>query len=183
MIIVPFEKTPVQTVVGVGIDFRNYFAPGEVVAAFTVNDSGAGVVVDTRKDGTMVLATLTGGTAGQVIDIVYSATGDKGSRDSATIRLYITPASALCSIVADLNDLSMQPVAGVKLSVRSKFPKAINGSLIHSAPSDVVTDASGQAIVVVPQGITVEVDFQPLKGRATVDTTGKSLVRLADLFT
>ena len=181
--IFPFDKTPKQTVVGVGIDFANEFAPGESVSTFSVTDGGAGVVADSRKDGTLVLATFTGGSAGQVIDILYAAAGDQGSHYETTIRLYITPSAGLCSIVADLKDLGMQPVAGVKLSVRSKYPKAVNGSLLHTAAAEAITDAGGQAIVTVPQGITAEIDFQPLKGRATVDTTGKSLVLLADLFT
>jgi hypothetical protein len=180
--IFPFNKTPEQTVVGVGIDFANEFAPGEVVSTFSVTDGGTGVVADSRKDGTVVLATFTGGAPGQTVDIIYAATGDQGSHYGGTIRLYITPSAALCTIVADLRDLGMQPVADVKLSVRSKYPKAVNGSLLHTAAAEALTDASGQAIVTVPQGITAEIDFQPLKARAAVDTTGKSMVRLADLF-
>lgn len=181
MITFLLSKSPDQTLAGVAIDFAGEFAEGETVASFTVDDESTGVVVASASTGSRVVLTLSGGTAGQEIDITVAATGDAGSvYPDAVIHLSIDSAAAYCVIAANLRGLGMQPVAGVPLTVQTRAPQVLGGVLVDGSTARAVTDENGQAQVTVAQGLEVVVSFPPLQSRLVIDTTGKALVDLAE---
>jgi hypothetical protein len=181
MITFLLSKSPEQVLAGVAIDFAGEFAEGETVASFTVDDESTGVVTASAANGSRVVMTLAGGTAGQEIDITVSATGDAGSvYPDAVIRLSVSSSAAYCTISADLRDLGMQPVAGVPLTVQTRAPQVLGGVLVDGSTSRAVTDENGQAQVTVAQGLEVVVSFPPLQSRLVIDTTDKALVDLAE---
>lgn len=173
-----FYKTAAQTVVGVGIDFADRLATGEIISTFDVNASP--IVSQKWATGTKVLATLSGGVLGQKSVLTYTVSGSMGTVDSGQIEVTIIAVDALCTLSVNLKSLGLKPVAGIELSAKVRRCTVHQMAVIDSQATKATTNADGYAELTVPQGASLDVTFLPL-GKLTVDTTGKSAIDLASL--
>jgi hypothetical protein len=90
-----------------------------------------------------------------------------------------------CTVVADLLSFGIKPRIGVKLSaVVMSPPASVNGYIIDGeVPWSVETDATGRAILPLPQGIVWLVTFPPIRMPVEIDTTNRDMISLAQIIT
>lgn len=176
-----YYKQASETIDGVGIDFSNELATGETIQSYTVTDSNAGVAIDAATTNNEVVATLTGGTAGEIYNVVYSIVGSLGTTASNTIILHVTANPMTCTVYADLRNADFSPAVGIKLKGKIKYPTAIEGAVINSDNIEAITDQTGHVEMEVVRGAVVTLFFPPIRSNLTIDTTGKTTVNIADV--
>lgn len=174
-----FSKTPTEVIVGVGVDFVEKLATGEAIESYSV--VGSPVVADVWVDGTKVLVTLAGGIDGQEYTVDFDILGTLGTVSSGQIVVSIVSEDQLCTVYVDLKTPSKLPASGVRMTGKCKYATVIGGEIISDDQVSMVTDATGHAEITVPQGAIIEVYFPPLGQKVSFDTTGHTLINLADV--
>lgn len=174
-----FSKSPSEVIVGVGVDFAEKLTTEESIATFTV--AGDPVVADSWTDGTKVLVTLAGGVLGSEYVVDFDIVGSLGTVSSGQIQVTIVPEDQLCTVYVDLKTSGMLPAVGVKLTGKCKYPSVIGGEIISDEPVSMLTDTTGHAEIRVPQGVTIEVYFPPIRQKLSFDTTGHTVINIADV--
>ena len=109
----------------------------------------------------------------------------------ATFTFYGTPETYpvpsnpdACNVICDLKDFGLDPKAGVTFTARlTTTPQAVSGAILNAEAWSRDTDATGRAILTLPQGVQFVISSDALGGDSKtirIDTTGVSSIILAD---